>query len=88
MLKNMNYKHIVYFVNCNIKTKLRSFFNAFVDFIPNPACNLQLIDTKYNFSNGLAKAAAKQFISDLKQHDQLIKVCFIYIYIYIDLYEN
>jgi len=54
--------------------RTRSFFNAFVDFIPNPACNLQLVDTKYNFSNELAKAAAKQFISDLKQHDQLIKV--------------
>jgi len=54
--------------------RTRSFFNAFVDFIPNPSCNLQLVATKYNFCNEVADAAATKFISDLKQHDAQLKV--------------
>lgn len=53
--------------------RTRCFLNVFVDFIPNPSCSMQLIETKYNFNNKLAQRAAHQFLTNLRKLDGKLK---------------
>jgi len=48
--------------------------DLFVDFIPNPGCNVQLIDTDYQFEEPEAQEAAENFKDRLRELDENLKV--------------
>ncbi|XP_076823458.1 uncharacterized protein LOC143469595 [Clavelina lepadiformis] len=53
--------------------RTRCFLNIFVDYIPNPDCDLQLVHTDYEFEPAGAKDAARDFISQLRSLDGNLK---------------
>ena len=52
----------------------RCFLDLFVDFIPNPACNVQLIDTEYGFEQPELNKAAQNFLNRLRELDENLTV--------------
>nr|CAB3262794.1 uncharacterized protein LOC100183334 [Phallusia mammillata] len=54
--------------------RTRCFLNIFVDYIPNSQCNLQLGETEYNFHDTCASTAANDFILQLRNLDENLKI--------------
>uniref|UniRef100_H2YI49 Uncharacterized protein n=1 Tax=Ciona savignyi TaxID=51511 RepID=H2YI49_CIOSA len=53
--------------------RTRCFLNIFVDYIPNPSCDLRLVSTDYCFEEVGAMEVARTFISDLRALDGSLK---------------